>query len=390
MRLAVADEWKLTGALEQSIEYDDNINMNVDSSSVFGYLLKPVFGFEWNTSVMNASVTGRGDIRRYDDKQWDCDAFSLNADQQYQQKTSIFSVAGNYSKSCSYSDQLSDTGIIVPDTQSEAYNLSPSWSWQWSGLDRVSISPSYSQTVYSSTSTGTVNSNFQDNKIYSLNISENHSWNRRLNSAASLFFSRSEFGNSANISTQNSYGFQLSGGYNITRMWSVNMGAGLNWVQSPSNSNVNNSRNSSLLRTELFNFGLGYSDRRINYALDYTRRNSPSASGQIIEYSTVNVNFSYEISRQWAFNIDGSMTKNKSIGQSAFQISSDRTYYTATIGLVWDIDKEWRLSTSYRYRRQEFTSSGITQVTNIQRSITDSNTVMINLNYNWDGLRIFR
>jgi len=392
--IAVADEWKLTGSLDQKLEYDDNINLNVDPSAVSGYLMTPTLGVEWNTAAMTIGVTGRGDIRRYDDKQWDCETFSLSTNQQYLQKTSAFSVAGNYSRSCSYSDQLSDTGVIVPDNQSETYSLSPSWTWQWSALDQISISPSYSQTIYSSTGTRngteTTNSNLQDNTTYSLNLSESHSWTRRLNSSASFFVSRNEFGDSSNVSKQNSFGFQISTEYNITRMWSANIGAGLNWVQSPSNLNVNNSSNDSLLRTEIFNAGLDYSDRRINFALDLSRRNSPSASGQITEYSTFNVNYSYEMSREWSFNIDGSMTKNESIGQSAFQISSDRTYYTATIGVTWDFDKEWRLSTSYRYRRQEFTQSGIAQTINGQESTNDSNTLMINLNYNWDGLRIFR
>jgi len=387
--IAVADEWKITGALDQSVEYDDNIDMKVEPTPVFGYLMHPSFGVEWNTAVIKLGMTGRGDIRRYDDKQWDCDTFSLGMDQQYLQKTSVFSVTGNYSRSCSYTDQLSDTGVIEPDNESETYSLSPSWSWQWSALDRISISPSYSQTVYSST--GTINSNFQDNKTYSLNISESHSWTRRLNSSASFFVSRSEFGSSENISIQNSFGFQISTDYNITRMWTANIGGGLNWVKSPSNSNVfTNSNDDELLRTELFNFGLNYSGRRMNYAIDYSRSNRPSASGQITEYNEVNVNYSYEISREWSFNVDASMNKNQSIGQSVFQISSDRTYYTASVGVTWDFDKEWRISTSYRYRHQQFTSSGVAQIINGQERISDSNTLMVNLNYNWDGLRIFR
>ena len=393
--IAVADEWKLTGSLDQKIEYDDNINLNVDPSAVSGYLMNPTLGVEWNTAVMKAGVTGRGDIRRYDDKQWNCDTFSLSANQQYLQKNSAFSVAGNYSRSCSYSDQFSDTGVIVPDNQSQTYSLSPSWSWQWSALDRFSLSTSYTKTTYSSdgggNDSGTTSSNFQGNETYSVSLSESHSWTRRLNSNASLSFSRSEFGDSNNAFSQSNLGFQLGSSYNITRMWSANIGGGLSWVQSPTNSNtINSSSNDSLLRTETMNFSLNYNGRQSNYGLDYSRSNSPSASGQITEFNTFNMNYSYEMSREWSFNIDGSLSNTQSIGQGQFQTSSDRTNYTATIGVTWDFDKEWQLSSSYRYRQQELSSSGSSQIGNGQEGIRASNTFMINLNYNWDGLRIFR
>ena len=393
--IAVADEWKLTGSLDQKIEYDDNINLNVDPSAVSGYLMNPTLGVEWNTAVMKAGVTGRGDIRRYDDKQWNCDTFSLSANQQYLQKTSAFSVAGNYSRSCSYSDQLSDTGVIEPDNESETYSLSPSWSWQWSALDRFSISPSYSQTVYSSTGTSngteTTNSNLQGNTTYSLNLSESHSWTRRLNSNASLSFSRSEFGDSINSSSQSSFGFQLGNTYNITRMWTVSIGGGLNWVQSPTNSNtINSSSSDSLFRTEIINFALNYNDRFVSYGVNYSRTNSPSASGQITEFNTFNMNYSYEMSREWSFNIDSSISNTQSIGQEQFQTSSNRTNYTATIGVTWNFDKEWQLTSSYRYRQQELSNSGSAQISNGQDGVLASNALMINLNYNWDGLRVFR
>jgi hypothetical protein len=128
----------------------------------------------------------------------------------------------------------------------------------------------------------------------------------------------------------------------------------------------------------------------MDYSLGYSRTLSPSSIGQIVEYNSVNMNYSYQISREFTFNIDGSISLNKSVGDSEFQSVSDRTYYNASIGLVWDFAREWQLSTSYRYRRQEYNNDDEGQVNNELASTSDSNALMITLNYNWDGLRVFR
>ncbi len=394
--IAVADEWKVTGALDQSVEYDDNIDMRVDATPAFGYLLRPSFSANWNTAIMNIGISGAGDIRRYDDKRWDCETFSVGYDQQYQQRLNVFSLAADYSQSCSYLDQASDTGVLVPNNQTETYNIAPAWNWQWSPLDQFTFSPSYSKLDYldsgtgTDNNTGTTSSGFQGYETYSLNLSENHLWTRRLSSTISLFFSRTEFGDSDNSSEQNVFGFQVSSQYAITRMWSINVGGGLNWVERPPNSGSIDNSDDSLQRTEVINLALSYEGRRMDYSLGYSRTLSPSSIGQIVEYNSVNMNYSYQISREFTFNIDGSISLNKSVGDSEFQSVSDRTYYNASIGLVWDFAREWQLSTSYRYRRQEYNNDDEGQVNNELASTSDSNALMITLNYNWDGLRVFR
>jgi len=356
--------------------------------------LKPNLAANWNTANMNIALLGQGDIRRFDDKRWDCQTYSVEGSQQYQRRLNVYSIAANYSQSCSSSDQLSDTGVIRPNNESETYSLSPSWSWQWSLLDQFSLRLNYSTTIFSSSGINnegetSADAGFKGNETYSLNLSERHSWTRRLNSTASMNVSSSEFGSSnSSTSKQKTFGFQLSTGYNITRLWTANIGGGLSWVQSPSRSNDIADSSDSLLRTEVFNFSLNYSGRRMNYGLDYSRTNSPSASGQISENNTFNMNYSFEMSRKWSVNIDGSMLKNESIGQGDFSLSSERTYYTASVGVIWDFDKEWRLSANYQYRRQEIIRSGEI-VEDGQSGVRDSNVLTIQLNYNWDGLRVF-
>lgn len=394
-RVAVGAEWKVAGALDQGVEYDDNIALRPDATPTFGYLLKPRFSADWNTNNIGLGLTGSGDIRRYDDEQWNCDNFSLGANQHYLMKTQNFSVAGGYSQSCSYSQQTSDTGILVPGNQSENYNLAPNWNWQFAPLDKLSLSPTYAQTSYSANGSSNElgsGANFRSNDTYSLNLTETHDWDRRLSSNHSLFFSRSEFSNAGSASSQNMYGFQLGGQYAISRAWSINAGAGGRWVQQPSSINNTLASNSSdsPIFTNVANLGLNYKGQNMDYGFNFSRTVNPSAYGQLLENNSVNMNYSYQISRELAFNIDASLQKNQSIGQSQTQAAQNRTYYSASSGLVWKFSKDWNVSAKYLYRRQEYPDVQGGQAINSLAGAQESNAFMLHLNYNWDGLRVSR
>jgi len=387
----------VAGALDQGVEYDDNIALRPDATPAFGYLLKPRFSADWNTNNMGLGLTGSGDIRRYDDEQWNCDNFSLGANQRYLMKTQVFSVAGGYSQSCSYSQQTSDTGILVPGNQSENYNLAPNWNWQFAPLDKLSLSPTYAQTSYSANGSSNElgsGANFQSNDTYSLNLTETHDWDRRLSSNHSLFFSRSEFSNAGSASSQNMYGFQLGGQYAISRAWSINAGAGGRWVQQPSSINnslgSNSNSSGSPIFTNVANLGLNYKGQSMDYGFNFSRTVNPSAYGQLLEMNSVNMNYSYQISRELAFNIDASLQKNQSIGQSETQAARNRTYYSASSGLVWKFSKDWNVSAKYRYRRQEYPDVQGGQAINSLAGAQESNAFMLHLNYNWDGFRVSR
>lgn len=394
-QIAVGAEWKVAGALDQGVEYDDNIALRLDATPAFGYLLKPRFSADWNTKNMGLGLTGSGDIRRYDDERWNCENFSLGANQRYLMKTQAFSIEGGYSQSCSYSQQTSDTGILVPGNQSENYNLSPNWNWQLAPLDKLSLSPTYSQTSYSASGSNNglgSGANFRSNDTYSLNLTETHEWDRRLSSNHSLFFSRSEFSNAGSTSSQAMYGFQLGGQYAISRAWNINAGAGGRWVQQPTsiNNSLGSNSSGSPIFTNVANLGLNYKGQNMDYGFNFSRTVNPSAYGQLLENNSVNMNYSYQISRELAFNIDASLQKIQSIGQSETQAARNRTYYTASSGLVWKFSKDWNVSAKYRYRRQEYPDVQGGQAINALAGAQESNAFMLHLNYNWDGLRVSR
>ena len=385
MRMVLADQWKITGALDQGMEYDDNIGLRIEKTPTFGYVLRPSVKADWSTAVMELGFSARGDIRRYDDQRWDCDNFGVGVDQRYMTRRNVFSLQGDYAQNCSYSQQDTDTGLLIPNNQSENYSLEPAWSWQMTPLDRLSLSPGYAQTSYSNFSSdieGQVSTFLRNNESYSASVAEEHQWNRRLTSTGSLFFSHSMFGNaggasSEGTSSQNVFGFQMGGQYAISRHWSVNAGGGGRWVQSPGT-------DASMSFGETYNVAISYKGKLDNYSFNFSRSVSPSSFGQIQDVTSIGMKYNRELTRELSFNVNASYSENQAVGQSLTQLGQKRTYYNASAELNWKFAREWRLSASYRYRMQEYDQSQFNSQLAGQR---DSNAIMLHINYNWDGLR---
>lgn len=384
----MAAELKVAGALDQGIEYDDNISLRPDPAPALGYLLRPSFRADWKTAVLEAGISARGDIRRYDDQRWNCDNVTLGFDHRHVRKRSVFSIAGSYGQSCSYAQQTSDTGVLLPNNQSDSKTLTPNWAWQMTRRDTFSLSPNYSQTTYSSSVAGPDGEsvvNLRNNQSIGVNLSEEHQWSRRLTSTASLFFSHSQFAGSssatsAGTSSQNVFGFQLGGRYVLSHNWSINAGGGGRWVQSPW-------RGAGLSFGETFNAAVDYKGRIDNYSLTLSRSVSPSAFGQIQDVKTFSIRYGYELSRELSLSVNGSYSENQAVGQSISLLGQKRNYYNAGAELAWRLARDWRLTASYRYRMQEYAVTGDLQANPMLASARDSNAIMLHLNYNWDGWR---
>lgn len=394
MQIAFADQWKITGVIDQSMEYDDNIGLRAENTPVIGYLLKPNFRADWRTTTMSTGLTGRGDIRRYDNQRWDCDSFGVGFDQSYLTRQHTFSLIGDYSRACSYSQQSTDTGIFIPNNQSETYSLNPTWNWQITQRDKLSLSPGYTQTTYTQTSYSDLIENpeerfvnfLRNNQSYSINLAEQHQWNRRLSSNVSLFFSNSNFSSSSSAFpestfSQKVFGYQLGGEYALSRQWMLNAAGGGRWVQAPG------AASTAVSFGETYQGGLSYKTRSDTLSFDFSRSVSPSSFGQIQDVTTLGITYRRELTRELSLNVNGSYSESQSVGESLTRLGQQRTYYQGSAQLIWKFARDWQFSAAYRYRAQEF---GGNQLVSQQSHAYDSNAVMFHLKYNWDGVSVSR
>jgi len=396
-----AAEWALEGTLGQELQYNDNISLNpIQKDSVVGYLLAPGFEATRKTGVWDLGFKGQADIRRYDDSRWDCDNFDLDANSGYRTKRSVFSLRGRYGVQCSYTLQTTDTGLFVPNNQSENYLLTPSWTWQWTARDQLLLDASYSKTSYSSTQGSlALNNNssfFIGNDTYTVNLGGKHEWNPRLSLNEKLYFSNVQY-TEPNTSTQNLYGFQIGADYKIDRFWKIGVGGGPVWVDTQPGSNEASVQNSSMTLGRVANINLSYDGQVSSFSIGYSNTVNPSAIGDTLQTQSAFANYSYHLTRDLLLHLSGNYSLSQSVGgESADNSNSsfDRTYFAGAAGLTWDLAKDWQLKGSYVYSWQDYQQDQTLQISNGEINLnagkSDSNLVMLFLNYSWDGIRVSR
>lgn len=393
-----AAEWELKGSLDQQLQYNDNISLStIRKDSVVGYLLTPILQASRKTEVLDIAFEGQGDIRRYDDSRWDCENYELGLNNSYRTQRSIFGLSGGYAVSCSYTQQITETGLLVPNSQSENYRLAPSWTWQWTARDQLILDASYSRTSYNNSFVGVAltdegSLNFTGNDTYTLSLGGNHEWSRRLTLNGNLFFSNIQYtGSGSNASTQNLFGFQLGANYAINRLWGASVSGGPVWVDGSGQSlvGVSPAQSSSLSLGSNANINLSYAGQLTKFSTGYSNSINPSALGQTLQTHSVFASYSYQLTRHLLVDLTGNFANNQSIGGDQSTGSQfDRSYFTASTGLTWEFTKNWQLKGSYVYSWQDFQQD--INVQNLNAGTSDSNVVMLSLGYYWDGIRASR
>ena len=387
-----ADEWAVKGSLVQQLQYNDNMAFSTTGKeSVVGYLLTPNLQATRKTEVLDIGFQGQGLISRYDDSSWDCNNYNLGLNNAYRTKRSVFGLNGGYSVSCSYAQQLNQTGILVPNSQSTNYRLAPTWTWQWTSRDQLILTTGYSKTSYSNsldTNASSTAASFSGNDTYTVNFGGSHQWSHRIVLNENLSFSNIQYTGS-NATTQNLFGFQVGGNYTINQNWTINAMGGLIFVDTKQSSNaVSAGQNTSLSLGNVANINLSYQGQMTTFSAGYSNSISPSAISQTLQNQSLFANYSYRLSSHLMLDVASSFSQSESIGgQSIDNATSQfkRSYFTASPGIVWELEKNWRLRCSYIYRWQDYQQDN--NVPNVNGGTSDANLLMLSLNYYWDGIR---
>jgi hypothetical protein len=369
----------------------------IQKTPVVGYLLTPSLQASRKTGGLDLAFYGQADIRRYDDRRWNCENFNLGANNDYRINRSVFSLRGGYGVSCSYAQQITDTGLILPNNQTENYSLAPSWTWQWTSRDQLILNTSYSKTSYSNSQSAVASNigngslSFSGNDTYTVNLGGNHEWSRRLSLNEKLNFSNVQY-TGTNSSTQNLFGFQLGVNYKLDRLWKVGAGGGPLWVNTQQSSDgFSSGKNSQLSLGYVANVSLNFIDKLTAFSTGFSSTANSSAIGQTLQTQSIFANYSYLITRHLMLDFSGNYSLSQSLGgQSNDNLTNrfDRAYFTGSAGITWELAKNWRLKGSYVYNWQDYQQSR--NVQNLNVGTTDSNLVMLFLNYSWDGIRISR
>jgi hypothetical protein len=368
---AQAAEWSITGTLNPSAKYDDNVFMSENETSSFQYSVSPTAIFSRKQDNNNATLNLGYDISRYRslsslDRQNPFVRFSSG----YQTERSDWGLGAGYVKNSSRNSAVEDTGDFQTESTATTKTLSPSYQYKLTERDNVSLGGSYSKKTFSTT-------DFSDNKTLSLNTGWTRQFSERMSGGLNFSVSNSQSTGLLVSTDYDNYNLSTSLNYDLSELWQISGSIGVRRLNSEQMSNggntVENSSSGLSLdinanrKTEIGALSVGLS-----------RSVSPSSTGDVNE--TDRLTFSW--SRNLTERVSTSLTTSYQQTSSALENTTEkRENISFSPAISWQLERNLGLNLAYNYRQQKQSQLN---------SNVSSNALILSLNYDWDGLRASR
>ena len=215
-----------------------------------------------------------------------------------------------------------------------------------------------------------------DNETKSLNLAWQHQYSERLSGGISLGYVNYSAESESLDNEYDTYTAGFTSTYQLTELWVINGLLGARYLDSENTF-------SNGLTTTSSSSGLNYSlsatknGELDSMSLSASRSLLPSSTGAVNEQDAYTLSYSRELSEK----LKASVSTTYREYTSADDISSITTkYIDFSPSLRWDIYEKWSLAFGYRYR----------SIDESDGKNVNSNSVSLNIDYNWDGIHFSR
>jgi len=367
-----AAEWSLSGTANPSLEYDDNVFMR-DSDKLGDYhaRVKPTLKVMHQRENTETSVSAGYVLDRYDAlSELDTENPFISVNTQYNSIRSQWGLDINYAESTSRDDAADDTGDFETNSISTTESISPSFSYQLTERDALSVNASYSTREYSTT-------DFSNSRNRRLSTSWQHQFTERFNGGVSLSFSNNKSNDLTSLTDDDTYNLSLTTNYNLSEIWAVNGSIGIRQLDSERTDNSGVTEETEDTGSSL-DLTISYKKNQDTANVTLSRSVSPSSTGEVNEQDKISASWSRDLTENVSTQISASFqTTNSADGAD----NDERENISFSPSVNWKFSPDASLGLSYKYRQQKESDAS----TN-----ASSNAIMLTLNYNWDGLRVSR
>ena len=366
-----AAEWALSGNVNSSLEYDDNIFMrNENKLGDYHASMSPTLKVAHALENFESSLsTGYVSDRYETSSQLDTDNPFLRFETGYKTERSIWGLDLSYVESSSRSEAEEDSGDFETNSTSTTESISPSYSFQLSERDVLLINASYSTKEYSTT-------DFSDSRLRSLSTNWQHQFTERFNGGVSLSVSNNKSIGLFSTTDDDTYNVSLTTKYDLSEIWAINGSVGIRQLNSEQTDLFGYTEDSSDAGPSL-DMSVNYKGELNNVDVNLSSSISPSSTGGVTEQDRFSLNWSRELSETITARISTSYQKTTSTINS----NDERENISFSPSVNWKFSRDASLGLSYRFRQQK---------EELDDSDASSQTVMLTLNYNWDGFRVSR
>jgi len=361
----------LAATLNPSLEYDDNIFMREDKLGDYHASATPTLLVSRELENTALLLSAGYVLDRYEAaRQLNTDNPFWQFSSQYQTERSQWGLDLSYAESTSRNDAADDTGDFETNAIVTSQSISPSYSFQLSERDSLSLNAAYSKRDYST-------ADFSDNETRSLSSSWQHQFTERFNGGVSVSASNTESTGQLLTTDDDTYNVSLTSNYELSEIWSMGGSVGLRQLQSEQ-TDLFGATTKSKSNGQSLDLNVSYNGDIDSFKIGLSRSISPSSTGEVNEVDKFNIS----LSRQLSETLTASLSASYQVTTSASDESSDKRKNTQlSPSINWQFAAESSLSLSYNYRQQEESALN----TNV-----NSNSIMLTLNYDWEGLRASR
>jgi hypothetical protein len=398
-QLAFADEWQVSGLVDQSMGYDDNVTMRPDplNQGSFWYRITPVLNLIHRTEATEIKTNATYGTQVYSDiPSFSQDFQNYGLDSIFKTEMIDWKLGFNYSitptRNLGY-----QTGNFSSAAFNESWSINPAMIIKLNDIDKLIFSPGYSESSFtrqSGTDPADINTNFRDYNTIDMSLTWQRLWSERYNSTVSLFGSilDSQSGNQNSLDnirdlSNTSVGINFGNNYLIDEKWIIDGTIGVRNTET-----VINSVSSSSVGF-LANVGVNYKDDDYTAGFYFNRSLNPSNFGSLQEQTGVGFNFNYSVLKNLSVNLNANYQKSTIVNnnqQQLVNLSSQRSRQNIVIepSVHWNFLPEWSLTGSYRYRTQDKVT--VDSTVGSPEKLAESNLFMLSVNYNWQGIKFSR
>jgi len=383
-----AAEWKIDPTISLRAGYNDNITLRTnDEVSSPEAVLSPSARFSVETPTSGASGILRFDFKRYtEESDLNDNNVRFLTETFHQMERSRIGLDLDFIKDTTLDSQLEDTGLVFDRVNRKSFLASPNWSYSFNPRTSVQASYSYNKVNYDNTK----DTAFVNFTVNSGQLSLNRVLSERSTGSLTLYRTRSD--NDNDVTSTNS-GVQAGADYRFSETLSVSAFAGYRYTQvdfsqtslipifsgpiligfQPVSSDTSRSDSGST-----FSASVTKSFLRGETTLSASRDISNDINGTPIEVNRLSSLNHYNFSETFSGDLNLEYYKSN---VSDISNNSDRKYLQAEPRINWQFQRFWRLSGSYRYRKQTFDNSGDDAV---------QNAAYLTLTYLWPRIAVSR
>jgi hypothetical protein len=353
---ADADEWSLGATVNQRFEADDNIRMQSSGDdTVYGSITSPELRLRGRSPVLDVSLFGKFDFGWFSDSDLNTDDQQARLASTYRTETGIFGLDAEVDRDTTRTSELTDTGVFDVIARRLRYRLAPSYTAIVTPRNRLRVDGAYTDVTYD---TGTLS----DYAVVSGGATWQHDYTQK--TEVTLGVSGYHYETTSGPDSETDLIALLFGvNHKYSERLSVSANIG------PRYATIDNALGRENSIGVQLGAGVEYlmsEQTTISGSVD--RSVSGSASGTTPERNTLRLSIRHQFLPRWDFLFGALYIKDEDDSTSG---TGGREYISLEPAVRWQVARNVDLSTSYRYRRQEFDSG----------SEADSNAVFITLTY---------